>query len=105
MRAASYYSRNFKLRNPEKVRAHKIVYEAIRRGRLTRQPCEECCTTVRVQAHHEDYEKPLAVKWLCQPCHMRHHGPANKTVRGKFVNWEGRPRPKDLPNPDKRRRS
>jgi hypothetical protein len=24
-------------------------------------------------AHHEDYDKPLEVVWLCQPCHKQRH--------------------------------
>jgi len=35
------------------------------------QPCEECGTTERVQRHHEDYEKPEEVRFLCQSCHTK----------------------------------
>jgi hypothetical protein len=24
-------------------------------------------------AHHEDYDRPLDVMWLCQPCHKQRH--------------------------------
>lgn len=55
-------------RCPEKVRAWRLVATAIRSGRLVRQPCE-ICGARRVEAHHPDYRKPLAVEWLC----YRHH--------------------------------
>lgn len=58
---------------PDKVRARKLVYEAIRRGELERQPCEECGATEGVQAHHEDYSRPLDVTWLCGECHRDLH--------------------------------
>lgn len=55
----------------DKVRAYAIVYR--RRGKLIPQPCEKCGTTEEIQMHHEDYSKPLDVKWLCVPCHMDEH--------------------------------
>lgn len=27
----------------------------------------------KVQAHHDDYSKPLEVRWLCVPHHALHH--------------------------------
>lgn len=45
---------------------------AIAAGILTRQPCE-MCGAAEVQAHHDDYTKPLDVAWLCVRCHHRHH--------------------------------
>jgi len=44
------------------------VSNAIRDGRLSRQPCE-VCQAPEAQAHHADYSKPLEVRWLC----FRHH--------------------------------
>lgn len=48
------------------------VATAIRTGMLKRQPCE-ACGKKRVVAHHDDYSKPLDVRWLCKGCHKRHH--------------------------------
>ena len=55
-----------------RAKAHSAVARAIRRGELVRQPCESCSHTTSV-AHHDDYDKPLAVRWLCQACHKHHH--------------------------------
>lgn len=52
-------------------RARWAVQEAIRKGTLTRQPCEVCGAT-KVDAHHEDHRQPLRVRWLCRRHHMRH---------------------------------
>jgi hypothetical protein len=52
--------------------AHKAVSRAIRKGLLFRNACERCGNEKSV-AHHEDYDKPLDVMWLCQPCHKQRH--------------------------------
>lgn len=62
-------------------RAHDLVEKAVLRGRLTRAAnCETCghsgCFTdgrTAIQAHHDDYNKPLSVRWLCQRCHHEWH--------------------------------
>lgn len=54
--------------NPEKRAAHKAVEKALRNGKLERQPCE-CGCDRKVQAHHDDYFKPLEVRWLCHEAH------------------------------------
>jgi hypothetical protein len=53
----------------EQRRAHWTVHNAIRDGRLERQPCE-ICGVEKTDAHHDDYSKPLEVRWLCR----KHHG-------------------------------
>jgi ribosomal protein S27AE len=60
-------------RNPLKRLASLMVSRAIRVGRLKRQPCEECGSTTRVHGHHDDYYKPLEVRWLCPKCHTELH--------------------------------
>ena len=58
-------------RNPLKKAASTAVANAIRDGRLTRQPCEACGD--KAQAHHDDYSKPLDVRWLCTKHHAEWH--------------------------------
>jgi len=57
---------------PEKRIGRYATGNAIRDGRLTRQPCETCGGTP-AQAHHEDYSRPLDVRWLCREHHAAHH--------------------------------
>jgi hypothetical protein len=59
-------------RNREKRFAHRRVYKAVKEGTLVRQPCE-ICGELRVDAHHEDYSKPLDVMWLCKLHHRQIH--------------------------------
>ena len=60
-------------RNPDKRACHVITGNAIRRGRITNGPCSICCSTTNIEAHHNDYAKPLDVIWLCRQCHADHH--------------------------------
>lgn len=62
--------------------AHNKVEYALRRGVLVRPAvCSACGGEGRpykdgrspIQGHHDDYNKPLAVRWLCQPCHHEWH--------------------------------
>ena len=50
------------------ARASGLVRKAIRNGVLVRQPCEVCGSEPS-DAHHDDYEKPLDVRWLCRLHH------------------------------------
>ena len=58
-------------RHPEKKKASQAVNNAIRDGRLVRQLCEVCGE--KAQGHHEDYDKPLEVRWLCSTHHAELH--------------------------------
>lgn len=59
-------------KNPLIRKVGSAVNAAIRNGTLTRRPCRDC-GALKVQAHHEDYSKPLDVIWLCQKCHKAVH--------------------------------
>lgn len=60
-------------RNKHKRKAHHATNNAIRDGKLSRQPCEVCGATENIEAHHDDYGKPLDVRWLCTKHHAQHH--------------------------------
>lgn len=60
--------------NPKKRRMQGRVQDAVRSGRLVRpSACEECGKEGQVDGHHDDYDKPLDVRWLCCRCHKAHH--------------------------------
>jgi len=59
------------IRLKEYVRGVTNTY--IKNGWLIRQPCEICATDINVEAHHDDYSKPIDVRWLCKIHHAEHH--------------------------------
>ncbi len=55
-------------------RAKGKVRYAIAKGLLIRpNVCSNCGRKGRINAHHEDYDKPLQVDWLCETCHRLLH--------------------------------
>lgn len=63
---------NWRRANAEKYKAHLAVQRALASGDLVKQPCEVCGAD-QVDAHHDDYSAPLAVRWLCRQHHTRLH--------------------------------
>ena len=60
-------------RNPIKVSARNKVKYALKKGYLKKLACE-ICKDKNTHAHHEDYSRPLDVKWLCKIHHLKEHG-------------------------------
>jgi hypothetical protein len=56
------------------ARAHEAVAEAIKSGEMVAPDrCENCDRSLRLNAHHWDYSRPLDVEWLCRACHTARH--------------------------------
>lgn len=74
-RAAEKASRQ---RHIEKHRARSILKNAVFNGRIEKpDTCEDCGQQFekrQIHGHHEDYGKPLDVRWLCHQCHLAAHG-------------------------------
>jgi len=72
---------NSKYRYPEKEAARKILQYAVRRGEVIRKNCEVCGSKYS-QGHHDNYTKPLEVKWFCSLHHTEYHKNTanNKTI-------------------------
>ena len=58
--------------HPKKYIARMEVGKAIKRGDIIRLPCQ-ICGNKKSEAHHEDYNKPLEVIWLCNEHHNQAH--------------------------------
>ena len=66
--------RDWNVKNKHKKNAHLKVQRAIIKGSIIRlYNCEHCNTDDKLQAHHNDYNKPLEVIWLCIKCHAKEH--------------------------------
>jgi hypothetical protein len=52
--------------------AHYAVARAIEQGSLIRKPCEVCGDDC-ADAHHDDYDWPLDVRFLCAKHHKQFH--------------------------------
>jgi hypothetical protein len=60
-------------RNQEKRKAQIALGNAIRDGKIDKGPCIKCASIHNVHGHHEDYNYPLDVVWLCPKCHKIRH--------------------------------
>ena len=70
---------------PEKHKAVQSVNNAIRDKRLFREHCE-VCGSENAQAHHDDYSKPLEVRWLCFKHHRALHGQVVVTMNERYAS-------------------
>lgn len=59
---------NQEQRRKANARCYAGVYA--RRGLLERKPCEVCGTLENLERHHDDYSKPLQVRWHCRKHHL-----------------------------------
>ena len=71
-KSAAAVSTAWRMKDKRIVRCHNAVVRAIKRGTITRGPCERCGSE-NSMGHHESYNRPLDVTWLCQPCHKARH--------------------------------
>ena len=65
-------NRRNEFKDLSKRKARQKVYYALKVHKLIKEPCNGC-GKIEVEAHHDDYSKPLDVLWLCRQCHADRH--------------------------------
>ncbi len=68
----------------EAKKLYQREYMRWRRSNDAPRECEACHKGQFVQAHHEDYNKPTEVLWLCAACHRKVHLIKSGKQRTKF---------------------
>lgn len=55
-------------------KTYDLLEIAIQKGIITRKSkCEICNSKNNIQPHHDNYNKPLDVTWICRKCHDNWH--------------------------------
>lgn len=80
------YARQQRAKHPEKYKARNAVSNALRSGKIQKTPCTFCGSTENLHGHHEDYDHPLDVVWLCASCHGKLHAIKGDLRRGDTVD-------------------
>lgn len=70
---------NYNEEHYEMWKINQVVRGAVKSGKLKKQPCE-VCGDENVHAHHDDYNSPLDVKWLCPLHHKELHNKVEKQI-------------------------
>jgi len=61
--------------------AHLLLNRAIKAGEIIKpEKCSKCGREgIKINGHHDDYNKPYNVIWLCDKCHAERHREIKKT--------------------------
>ena len=61
-------------KHPKEYKAQQVLTYALKKGKLIKpRVCSNCNRGGKIEGHHEDYDKPLEIVWLCIRCHNDRH--------------------------------
>lgn len=62
-------------------RARRLAYKNL----VNPEICSECGNIEsRIDGHHDDYDRPLEVRWLCVKCHNKCHRELGRVYNRKY---------------------
>ena len=64
--------RKYREKHTRVIAATNIINWFIKGEYMVREPCE-ICADPNSHGHHDDYDKPLEVRWLCPSHHSKWH--------------------------------
>jgi hypothetical protein len=71
---SAYLETSHRTHTPESEWATYRLNYFLRKKRIVKSStCQGCDSRRKLEAHHEDYNKPLDVIWLCRSCHRLLH--------------------------------
>lgn len=72
--SARVRGRRSQLKYPNANKARSLFGNLVIAGKIIRPDrCEECGISCKPDGHHDDYNKPLNVRWLCKKDHVEWH--------------------------------
>lgn len=92
--------------NRKRIKARSFLNHYLRDQEIVRPPCLLCGK--KAEAHHDDYDLPLKVIWLCRKHHAQHHKIGNIIFENSgvpshsiYTHYPNRPRvqPKGTKHP------
>jgi ribosomal protein S27AE len=67
----------------KKANSRATLHVNVKRGKVVKSPnCSKCGSKDAIEAHHEDYNRPLNVVWFCRKCHISYHQKAKEAPIG-----------------------
>lgn len=61
----------------------------IKRGKITKSPCETIHCEEKAEAHHPDYNNPRLIIWLCRKHHLSLHKELNQNEKSSIKKEKG----------------
>ena len=77
------HAKNWRAQNPQKRKAQLLLRQAVYKGKIKKGPCEfpPPHSTGFIHGHHDDYSKPLEVRWVCALHHKQIHNKEKEQCR------------------------
>lgn len=70
---AAQSNKEWRKNNPEKCNAHNKTRSLRERKNWTSEKCALCDSNIDICIHHENYNLPYSIIFLCRTCHNKIH--------------------------------